>query len=927
MRRRLLVFRSVRQKLFAGVLFTSLVALLVTAGSLLLYDLSTHRATSSADLTTQAELLGHASMAALQFDDAAVAAQNLSFLKSRPTIRTAAVYHGNGSLFASYARQDLEGARPPPAALARGITIGDDRIAVFHPIVAGKEALGTVYLEADLRMDQRIASYAAIALAVILASLVVAVLLSARLQAAITRPIIEISDLARQIVEKRDYALRAHRTTDDEIGTLADAFNEMLAEIQRRTHALRESEAGLRRAQTLAKLGHVVSNPDGSFESWSETLPLLLNRDERTMPRSTRAWMEVVHPEDRAHFRAKAIEAGVARRRTAVEYRLLPAAGGVAHVLQVMEPIGDPDASGGSRWFSTLQDVTEQKRAEEEVRRLNAELEQRVASRTAQLEESNLQLKSANVAKSNFLSMMSHEIRTPMNGVLGMLELLALTELDPQQRTTLGIVRDSGRSLLRIIDDILDFSKIEAGKLEIRPQVASVAKILANVVGIYSGNASSKALVLKSHTDPRISPAVVVDPLRLQQILNNLVSNAIKFTSKGSVEIRAELVERQDARDLVRLSVTDTGIGISPQEQAALFQPFAQAGAGVARGFGGTGLGLSIGQRLARLMGGAIEMASEPGKGTTMSLTLPMPIANPEALAAAEPQQEDSAIGEALATRRRAPPAGEAEREGTLMLVVDDHPINRMVLMRQVAMLGYAAEEADDGGKALEKWKSGRFRLVITDCNMPEMDGYDLARTIRGLERAAGSGHTIIIACTANALRGEAENCFAAGMDDYMAKPVEIATLMEKLDQWLPLPDADAATPGAARPPAGSPIDRSVVAQVSGGDAALEREVFAEFTRVNNQDAAVLAGACRARDAARLIQAAHRMKGASRTVGAGALAEVCAQLEAAARANDWATINANLEPLRREMARLDAYFGAGAGADSGAIPFARPPSL
>ena len=891
MRRRLFVFRSVRQKLFAGVLFTSLVALLVTAASLFLYDLSTHRATSAADLTTQAELLAHTSTAALQFDDAAVAAQNLSFLKSRPTIRTAAIYHSNGSLFASYARQDLDGARPPPAAGARGITVGDDRIAVFLPIFAGKDPVGTVYLEADLEMDKRIASYAAIALAVILASLVVAVLLSARLQAAITHPIIEISDLARDVVEKRNYALRAHRTTDDEIGTLADAFNEMLAEIQRRTHALHESEAGLMRAQNLARLAHVVSNADGTFESWSETLPQLLQRDDQSMPRSTRAWLGVVHPEDRALFRAKAIEAGATRMRTTLEYRLVHADGAVRHMMQVMEPIEEPRAQGGIRWFSTLQDITEQKRAE-----------------------------SASVAKSNFLSMMSHEIRTPMNGVLGMLELLALTELDPQQRTTLGIVRDSARSLLRIIDDILDFSKIEAGKLEIRPQVASVAKIVANVVGIYSGNASSKALALKSHTDPRISPAVVVDPVRLQQILNNLVSNAIKFTSKGSVEIRAELIERKDAVDVVRLSVRDTGIGISPEEQAALFQPFAQAGGGVARGFGGTGLGLSIGQRLARLMGGAIEMASEPGKGTTMSLTLPLPVADPGALAEVETQQKDSGLGEALLSRRRAPPAAEAEREGTLVLVVDDHPINRLVLMRQVGMLGYAAEEADDGRKALEKWKSGRFGLVITDCNMPEMDGYELARTIRATERAAGLGHTLVIACTANALRGEAENCFAAGMDDYMAKPVEMATLMEKLDQWLPLPGHKAAAPGEPHAPEAPPLDRSVIAEVSGGDVALEREVFTEFLRVNGEDAAILADAFKARDVARLIQAAHRMKGASRTIGAHALAEACARLEEAARANDWATVTATLDPFRREMARLEDYLGAAAGAASGPVP-------
>ena len=911
-------FKSVRQKLFAAGLLASFVALLVAGSGLFLYDLRSHRQTSSTDLAIQAELLGYASAAALQFDDPVVAAQNLAFLKARPTIRSAAIYNARGAVFASYKRPDIEAGGPPAIPGTAGIAIDSDRISVFHPIVSNRESVGTVYLDADLEMYKRIGSYAAIALAVILAALIVSLLLSSRLTAGITRPIIQISDLAREVVEKRDYSLRANRTTDDEIGTLADAFNEMLAEIQRRTNALRESEAGLRRAQSLARLGHVVSNPDGSFESWSETLPQLLQRDEEGMPRSTRAWLDFVHPEDRALFRSKAIEAAVSDRRTAVEYRLVRADGSHAHMLQVMEPIENPDASGKRRWFSTLQDVTEQKRAEEEVRRLNADLEKRVASRTAELEESNLRLRSANVAKSNFLSMMSHEIRTPMNGALGMLELLALTELDPQQRTTLAIVRDSGRSLLRIIDDILDFSKIEAGKLEIRPEVASIAKVVAGVVGIYSGNASSKALAIKSHTDPRISPAVVVDPLRLQQILNNLVSNAIKFTSKGFVEIKAELVERRDAVDVVRFSVTDTGIGISAEGQAALFQPFAQAGSGIARVFGGTGLGLSIGQRLARLMGGVIEIASELGKGTTMSLTLPLPVADPDSLPALEAKKEE-AVSEAVLARRKAPSVEQAEEEGSLVLVVDDHPINRLVLMRQVTMLGYATEEADDGRKALEKWKSGRFRLVITDVNMPEMGGYELSRAIRSLERASGGEHTLIIACTANALRGEAENCFAAGMDDYIAKPVEIGTLMTKLDQWLPIPDAGAPSSkegGAKGAPSrraeagGPPIDRSVLAEVSGGDARLEREVFAQFRRVNEEDAALLANALSVHDISLVIRAAHRIKGASKTLGATALAQVCARLEAAAGANDWETVTANLGAFHREMARLNAYLGA-----------------
>jgi signal transduction histidine kinase/CheY-like chemotaxis protein/HPt (histidine-containing phosphotransfer) domain-containing protein len=789
-------FNSVRQKLFAGVLLTSVVALLLTGASLFVYDLHQYRKHSSRDLATEAELLGYATAAALQFDDRAVASQTLAFLRARPAIRSAAVYTPSGEFFATYTRPGIQGTELPALPGAQGVAISGDRLAVFRRIIANDEYLGTVYLEADLEMAQRIASYAVIALAVILMSLIVSLLLSAWLQAGITRPIIQISDLARRVVEKRDYAVRATRTTSDEIGTLVDGFNEMLSEIERRTAALEASNA--------------------------------------------------------------------------------------------------------------------------EVGRLNKDLERRVGERTAQLEESNRQLHAANLAKSNFLSMMSHEIRTPMNGVLGMLELLSLTPLESQQRGTLEIVRGSARSLLRIIDDILDFSKIEAGKLEICPEVASVEKVIGSVVGIYSGNASSKDLVLRAQMDSGISPAVLVDPLRLQQILNNLVSNAIKFTSKGTVVMKAELLDRKDGEDIVKFTVSDTGIGISAETQAALFQPFAQAGGDITRVFGGTGLGLSICQRLAVLMGSTISIASKVGEGTTMSLVLALPIADPASLRAVD-DGEGSVVGTAV-RRREVPSVEEAEKEGTLVLAVDDHPINRLVLMRQVSALGYANEAAENGREALEMWKSGRFGLVITDCNMPEMDGYELARTIRSIERTTGRKHTTLIACTANALRGEAENCFAAGMDDYIAKPVEMSRLLEKLDQWLPLPQPDAdhsrdssPQPASVAPQASDaiePIDRSVVAEISGGDRELEREVFSQFMRVNADDIASLLRAMADHDLPKVNQVAHRIKGASTTVGAAMLAAVCERLEAASRANDWKAVSACLDLFHREVAQVNAYLFA-----------------
>jgi two-component system, NarL family, sensor histidine kinase EvgS len=507
----------------------------------------------------------------------------------------------------------------------------------------------------------------------------------------------------------------------------------------------------------------------------------------------------------------------------------------------------------------------------------------------------------ANRAKSTFLATMSHEIRTPMNGVLGMVELLSLTSLDHPQRSQLGIIRESGRSLLRIIDDILDFSKIEAGKLELVPTAASIPAVVASVFEIYAGNASSKDLLLKCFVDPDISPAVIVDPVRLQQILRNFVSNAIKFTAHGSVEIRAVLIERRSDTHVVRFSVTDTGIGISPQDQRRLFEPFVQVGDDATQWLGGTGLGLSICRRLASLMGGELEVASELGKGTTLSLTLRLPVADPKLLSS-PPEGAQTLPDLTLKARRSVPTAAAAEAEGTLVLVADDHPVNRLVLMRQINTLGYATEVAENGLEALYKWKSKRFGLVITDCNMPEMDGYTLARTIRERESRSARARVPIIACTANAMRGEAENCLAAGMDDYLAKPIQLTQLLEKLDRWLPIPEAHSGEPDPA-------LDPAVMVQISNGDPALAREILQRFRQDNDLDSVTLKRAMDLGDLPEITRTSHRINGASRTIGANSLATVCERLEQASRANDPEAVAANADAFAWELERLNACVG------------------
>ncbi|MGR4871244.1 response regulator [Variovorax sp. LARHSF232] len=602
--------------------------------------------------------------------------------------------------------------------------------------------------------------------------------------------------------------------------------------------------------------------------------------------------------EEADFFTAKDKEALALGREVDIPEETLHAHDGSVRVLHAKK-IPILDEAGQPRYLLTIsEDVTERKKKEREIERLNAALAQRSA-----------EVEAANRAKSTFLATMSHEIRTPMHGMLGMLELLSLTELDAEQRETLGLVRESSRSLLRIIDDILDFSKIEAGKLEVRPEVVSVKRLIEEVQSIYLGNASSKGLIVRRMVDPRISPALRVDPVRLRQILNNFVSNAIKFTSEGWIDINVQWLGRSEGQENLRFEVKDTGIGISPEDQQRLFQPFSQADGDEARRRpGGTGLGLVIARQLSQMMGGSISLESESGKGTTMTLELTLPVAEPL------PGSGDSAraLPATMAMRRTAPGTAQAEMEGTLVLLADDHPVNRLLLLRQVRTLGYAAQTADDGVQALEMWKSGHFGLVITDCHMPRMDGYELARSIRALESDTGRERVPIVACTANALQGEAEACLAAGMDDFLVKPVELAQLIEKLDRWLPLPQAPSppAAPAGSSPkaaPAASPIDQALLTATCGGDASVVGEVLAAFRRTCEDDSARLRQAVAVDDVAQVTQFAHRMAGASKMVGALAFAAACENIERASRVGDWKAVLAGMSAFEPERMRLAAY--------------------
>ncbi|MBF0161594.1 MAG: response regulator [Magnetococcales bacterium] len=640
---------------------------------------------------------------------------------------------------------------------------------------------------------------------------------------------------------------------------------------------LHESQTLLERAQEIAHVGHWKWDILNGGVTWSKETFRIFRRDPDRGSPTYALFLETLHEDDRPEV-VQAIQKTLDGEATEyeVEHRILCPDREIRFVRE--KGVLTRDASGQPvAMIGTVLDITQQKQVERH------------------LQEAMERVERANQAKSDFLANMSHEIRTPMNAIIGLSHLVMRTSLTPRQMDYLQKISGAAATLLRLINDILDFSKIEAGKLDMEQRAFAIGELLQDVMSVVSVKSSEKGIRFVWEADRAIPPWLIGDSLRLGQVLTNFASNAVKFTDRGEVRVTVELANRSEQEVELRFVVRDSGIGMTPEQIAQLFQSFHQADTSITRRYGGTGLGLAISKRLVDRMGGSIQVSSTPGEGSCFTATVCLGICSENV-----PVRSDSLSEEQL----------QKFLTDVRVLLVEDNAINQQVATELLERVGVQITVANNGQEALERVAEARFDMILMDMLMPVMDGLTTARRLR--EESLIPPEVPILAMTANAMAGDRERCLAAGMQDHIAKPIDPDILYMRILQYLK-PGLDGRALAPSRPSSGGSSDFPVLEGVDvqkglrnvGGDGGIYRSILGKFV-TNQGDACVrMAMQMEAGDHATLERTAHSLKGVAATIGALQLADSAARLEKIIQTpSQWHAWPTELARTTDELARV-----------------------
>lgn len=761
---------SIKRKLIALIVGISFGVLTVTG---LMFYWAEERAQELnilTDLNVLTEIFAANAAPILRASDVTGGNKLLSSLRADPAIKRATIYRRDNTTLSDYLINLPTSATTGQAANAHN---SEKMYSVTKPVVDGNERIGLVTIYSTLSgIHLRMNDFVEIIMAIFSVALIISFALASKFQAVISRPLLYLARIIRQVSVTRNYSIRADLQSQDETGDLMAGFNQMLSEIEQRDRrlqaahdelelhvadrtqklvleiaererveqALRREEAQMRLLIRTAPIAIAMLDMTLHFVEYSDTwLSEFGDGDQDLHERS----LDQKFPDLSSSFRSVCSRALKGEYMKLDEDSMTIGQGDRCFLNWTVQPWFRPDGAQGG------------------IIVVAANVSELVSSRENALKTAQI--------KSQFLANLSHEVRTPLNAIIGFADLVIhSSSLEPSVRGSVETIESSARLLLSLINDVLDFSKIDSKKMDLESIEISLIKILNQTVEMLSASATAKGIKLRSEIDPAIPAQVIGDSTRLMQVLINLVGNAIKFTDDGEVCICAKVVRSSSSDIAVRFEVNDTGIGIPLEVQDKIFDAFTQADGSTTRRYGGTGLGLAIASRLVELMGGKISIASSIGQGSQFSFKLSFPLA-PSA---------HSSSNATLATSTT-----QTVSTGQRILVVEDNLVNQKLIGTILRKSGYQVEIAENGADALKKVAEERFALVFMDIQMPVMGGLEATRSIRAEEN--GVNRLPIIALTAHAFPEDRELCFEAGVDEYLTKPIDRSKLLETIKRFV----------------------------------------------------------------------------------------------------------------------------------------------